>query len=82
MSATQAKGVANGAPMLLLPALNEMIDITTTRTPATEMRPPVVIFSMLAVLANASASRVKCRAARSTRRPSIPHKRSDDARSA
>ena len=55
ISATRAKGAANGASMLLLPALNEMIDITTTLTLATEMHPPVVIFSMLAVLALASA---------------------------
>ena len=30
--------------MLLLPALNEMIDITTTRVMATRNHPPVVIF--------------------------------------
>ena len=35
------------ATMLLLPALNEMIDITTTRVMATEMHPPMVIFWML-----------------------------------
>jgi hypothetical protein len=55
ISATRAKGAANGASMLLLPALNEMIDTITTRTLATERHPPVVIFSMLAVLALASA---------------------------
>lgn len=37
--------------MLLLPALNQMIDITTTRTMAAEMHPPMVVFGMLAVLA-------------------------------
>ncbi len=39
------------ATMLLLPALNQMIDITTTRLMATRTHPPVVIFVMLAVLA-------------------------------
>lgn len=43
-----------GAPqgtMLLLPALNAMIDITTARTVAVRMHPPLVIFVMLGVLA-------------------------------
>ena len=35
------------APMLLLPALNEMIDITTTRVVATQNHPPLVVFLML-----------------------------------
>jgi len=35
------------ATMLMLPALNQMIDITTTRAMATDMHPPVVIFGML-----------------------------------
>jgi hypothetical protein len=35
------------ATMLLLPALNEMIDITTTRAMAIEMHPPQVVFGML-----------------------------------
>jgi hypothetical protein len=41
--------------MLLLPALNEMIDITTTRTMTTQMHPPIVIYGMLVGLALASA---------------------------
>ena len=36
------------AAMLLLPALNEMIDITTTRLMATRNHPPLVIYLMLA----------------------------------
>ncbi len=36
---------------LVLPALNEMIDITTTRTVATQNHPPAVIYIMLVVLA-------------------------------
>ncbi len=43
------------ATMLLLPALNQMIDITTTRTMAAQMHPPNVIFLMLAGLALVSA---------------------------
>ena len=41
--------------MLLLPALNAMIDITTTRTMATQMHPPMVIFALLFGLALASS---------------------------
>jgi hypothetical protein len=55
LSATQESSAASGAPMLLPPALNDMIDITTTRTLATEMHPPVAIFGMLVFLALASA---------------------------
>ncbi len=43
-----------GAPqatMLLLPALNAMIDITTTRTVALQTHPPLVIFAMMGLLA-------------------------------
>ena len=43
------------AGMLLLPALNQMIDITTTRAMATLMHPPVVVFLMLGTLALMSA---------------------------
>lgn len=43
------------ASMLLLPALNAMFDITTTRTAATEMHPPTVVFSMLYAVALVSA---------------------------
>jgi hypothetical protein len=43
------------ATMLLLPALNAMIDITTTRTVATQIHPPMVVFAMLSVLALASS---------------------------
>jgi len=35
------------AAMLLLPAVNEMIDITTTRATATENHPPAVVFLLL-----------------------------------
>ena len=43
------------ATMLLLPALNAMIDITTHRGVATQIHPPQVIFVMLCVLALASS---------------------------
>jgi hypothetical protein len=40
---------------LVLSALNEMIDITTTRTVALQTHPPPIIFGMLAALALASS---------------------------
>jgi len=43
------------APMLLLPALNAMFDITTTRIEAMKNHPPAVIFAMLGGLSLASA---------------------------
>jgi len=38
------------ASMQMIPALNEMFDITTTRTAVTRMHPPVIIFIMLAAV--------------------------------
>jgi hypothetical protein len=49
--AVRAEGVPPAAAMLLLPALNEMFDITTTRTMATLMHPPAIVFVMLFGLA-------------------------------
>lgn len=43
------------ATMLLIPALNSMIDITTTRTMALQTHPPFVVFLMLGFLAIACA---------------------------
>lgn len=43
------------AGMLLLPALNTMIDITATRTEAARLHPPTIIFVMLGVLTLACA---------------------------
>jgi hypothetical protein len=43
------------AARLLLPALNAMFDIMTTRTMAVHMHPPLIIFAMLFVVALASA---------------------------
>jgi hypothetical protein len=39
------------SPVAVLPPVNEMIDITTTRLVATQSHPPAVIFAMLAALA-------------------------------
>ncbi len=39
------------AHMLLLPALNDMFDITTTRSEAMKMHPPKAVFGMLVALA-------------------------------
>jgi len=55
VAASRAQGAAAAAPMLLLPALNAMIDITTTRTMAAQIHPPVVIFALLFGLALASS---------------------------
>ncbi len=43
------------AAMLLLPALNAMIDITTTRAAAVRTHPPILIFGLLGALALASS---------------------------
>ena len=43
------------ATTLLLPAINDVIDITTTHAVAEETHPPLVIYGMLAVLAWASS---------------------------
>jgi hypothetical protein len=55
VAATRAPGSHPNTAVLLLPALNGMIDITTTRTMATRMHPPVIIFVMLLALALAGA---------------------------
>ncbi len=47
VAAVQLPGAPPAAAILLLPALNTMIDITTTRTMASQMHPPLVIFVML-----------------------------------
>jgi hypothetical protein len=55
VAASRAEGASHAAPLLLLPALNAMIDITTTRTMATQMHPPTVVFVMLFGLALAAS---------------------------
>jgi hypothetical protein len=53
--ATCQEAGVHPATMLLLPALNAMIDITTTRTLVTSMHPPPMVFVMLFGLALAGA---------------------------
>jgi hypothetical protein len=55
VAASRSEGTPPAAPMLLLPALNVMIDITTTRTMATQMHPPLIVFVMLFGLALAAS---------------------------
>ncbi len=43
------------AAMLVLPSLNQMIDITTMRSMATQMHPPMIVFVMLGIMALAGA---------------------------
>jgi hypothetical protein len=50
VAASRTEGAPPSAAMLLLPALNQMIDITTTRTMAAQMHPPLVIFALLFAL--------------------------------
>jgi len=52
---TQAVGASAAADspsarMLLLPAINQMIDITTTRTIAAQAHPPAIVFVVLLIL--------------------------------
>ena len=47
VAASTREGVPTSVAMLLLPALNDMIDITTTRTMATLRHPPLVVWTML-----------------------------------
>jgi hypothetical protein len=54
LSASRDSG-SQPAHMLLLPALNQMFDITTTRTEATRIHPPTIIFVMLGALSLAAS---------------------------
>jgi hypothetical protein len=51
IAAARTDGAPTPATMLLLPALNQMIDITSTRSMAAQMHPPRVIYLLLFVLA-------------------------------
>ena len=51
VAAVRTEGALPAAPWLVLPALNAMIDITTTRTMAAQLHPPRVVFVMLFGLA-------------------------------
>jgi len=50
LAAQASQNSPSYVPMLLLPAINAMIDITTTRLMATKMHPPIIIFFLLYVL--------------------------------
>jgi hypothetical protein len=49
------KEVGQAVVVGLLPALNEMFDIVTTRTMASKTHPPPIVFAMLALMACAAA---------------------------
>ena len=51
----QQTGAMPDAIKLLLPALNDMFDIASSRTMAAEMHPPMVIYGLLYLMAMASA---------------------------
>ena len=55
VTACRAEDAAPSATMLLLPALNAMIDITTTRAMAAKTHPPEIVFMMLYGLALAGS---------------------------
>jgi hypothetical protein len=55
VSACRHPSAPTSAAMLMMPALNEMIDITTTRVVATENHPPDIIFILLGSLSLFSA---------------------------
>ena len=50
LAASRRQDAPSQATMLLVPALNEMIDITTTRLMATQNHPPAIVFLMLGAL--------------------------------
>jgi hypothetical protein len=55
VAATRLPESRSGTDVLVMPALNQMFDITTTRLAATQMHPPITVFIMLVGLALASA---------------------------
>ncbi len=55
VAAADAPGANRDATKLLIPALNNMIDITATRQNAFNMHPPAVVFLLLFVFSGGSA---------------------------
>jgi len=51
IAAVRADGAAPQAAVVLLPALNAMFDIETTRTMAAQLHPPTILFAILFLLA-------------------------------
>jgi hypothetical protein len=57
--------------MLLLPALNAMIDVSTTRFMATQVHPPIFVYVMLVVVALLAALLAGYGMASSEKRPTL-----------
>jgi hypothetical protein len=55
VAATRVPGVPTSAEILVMPALNEMFDISSTRLAATRIHPPIIIYLMLIALALVAA---------------------------
>lgn len=55
IAAVRSENAPPQAAMVLLPALNVMIDVTTSRTLAGQMHPPMIIYIMLVALALVSS---------------------------
>jgi hypothetical protein len=55
VASSRAPDAHPDAAKLLLPAVNAMIDITTTRTITLQIHPPTIVFAMLFMVALASA---------------------------
>ena len=55
VAATRMPDSRPGTDLLVIPALNQMFDITIVRIVATQMHPPLVIYAMLIALALAAA---------------------------
>jgi hypothetical protein len=54
VAATRMPESRPGAELLVVPALNEMFDITTVRAAATQIHPPLIVYGMLIALGLAS----------------------------
>lgn len=63
VAATRDPGVHVDAAKLLLPSLNAMIDITTTRTMAARIHPPAIIYALLFALGLGCSLLAGCRMA-------------------
>ena len=68
LAAAQRPDAPSQATMLLLPALNQMLDITTTRVTATQTHPPRAIFMLLGGLSIVAALMVGYGASPNNRR--------------
>lgn len=55
LAVDQCKGQVRPCEVLLLPALNSMIDVTTTRTMVSQFHPPTIVFILLFVFSLVAA---------------------------